>query len=115
TDHSARRGDDLFAVEEQIEPALEHVDELVLGGMDVGRHEGARREGRVPGERGFAYLLRHVSLAEDVPDDPVDAGAGLGDARGHSLHETRPPCSSPYSTMKPGPPETGPGRDLPLA
>ena len=48
--------------------ALQHVDELVLVGVDVRRHEGAGREQRVPGEGAFGQRLGHVGLAEDVPD-----------------------------------------------
>src|SRR5207253_10888027 len=78
--------DEFLAVDHEVEAALEHVDELILGGMDVRRHEGAGREAGVPGERSLANLLRHIGLAQDVPDDAVDAGIGPGNACGHRLH-----------------------------
>jgi len=36
-------------------------------------------------------LLGHVGLAEDLPDDAVNAGVGLGDACGQRLHGARTP------------------------
>jgi hypothetical protein len=45
-----RMGQGVGAVDHQFELALEHINELLLRRMDMRRHEGARRKGRVPGE-----------------------------------------------------------------
>src|SRR5215467_16194013 len=49
-DQVARKRVEVPTVEDTIELTLEHVDEFVLGRMDMRRHERARREGSVPGE-----------------------------------------------------------------
>jgi hypothetical protein len=85
-DHVAGGGEKVAAVDHAVDPPLEHVDELVLGRMDVRRHEGAGRKRRVPGERLLVDLLRHVGLAEDIPHDPVDARARPGYSSAHRLH-----------------------------
>src|SRR3954451_24457738 len=71
--------------------------------MDVGRHEGAGRKNGVPGKRILAELFRHVGLPEDIPDDAVDAGIGLGDACGERLQYARTPwlvCRSLVSLFR---------------
>src|SRR5215213_9447402 len=78
--------DELAPVDDHVHASLEHVDVLVLGWMNVRRHEGAGRKRCVPGERVLAQRFRHIGLAEDVPDDTLEAGRGLGDACGQ-LHE----------------------------
>jgi 2-polyprenyl-6-methoxyphenol hydroxylase-like FAD-dependent oxidoreductase len=90
-DEIAGGSDELATVKHEVEPALEHVDELVLRRMDMRRHERAGRQRRVPGERVFRNLLRHVRLAENVPDNAVDTGAGLCDSSGHCSHRTLTP------------------------
>ena len=74
------------AVQEQVEPALQHVDELVLVRVDMRRDEGAIGKGRMPRERGVADLQRHIGLAENVPDDAVHAVSGLGHSCCHLGH-----------------------------
>src|ERR1700730_17540730 len=80
-------------VEQEIEPPLEHIDELILGGMNMGRHRCSVWKRSVPGKRILGHLFRHVGLAENVPADPVNTGTGLGDACGQWLHR-RASCSS---------------------
>ena len=70
---SPGRRNEIAAIDQKIETAFEHVNELVLGRMDVRRHERAGWQSRVPGKRIFTELLWHIGLAEDVPDDAVDA------------------------------------------
>src|SRR5215469_17222122 len=89
-DQIAGRGNDVLAVEHEIETALEHVDELVLRRMDVRRHERAGRKSRVPGKRTLADSLRHVSLAKNIPGDAVETAAGFGDSRREILHLSSP-------------------------
>src|SRR5439155_560714 len=50
-DQVAGAGHEILAVDQKVEPAFEHVDELLLGRMDVRRHERAGGKRRVPGER----------------------------------------------------------------
>ena len=52
----ARRRGRLLPAQDEVEPALQDVEVLVLGRMDVRRDEGAGREGGVPGE-GLAVRL----------------------------------------------------------
>src|SRR3974377_1360384 len=73
-------------IEQKIKPPFEHVDELILCRMNMRRHRGSWRKGRMPGERALADLLGHVGLAENIPADPVDAGTRLGDACSKRLH-----------------------------
>jgi hypothetical protein len=89
-DQIARGGCDVPAVDHQIEAALEHVDEFVLRRVNVRRHESAGRKRRVPGKRTIADRLRHVNLAENIPDDVVNAGAGFGYSRRKLLHRVIP-------------------------
>ena len=56
----------LGAVEEEVEPAFEDVEILVLVGMDV-RRLANRLKRRVPGEAVLGAALRHIGLAQDVP------------------------------------------------
>ncbi len=92
-DEVAGAGREVLAVDQQVETALEDVDELVLRGMDMRRHEGARWECGVPGERILAQLLGYVNLAQDIPHDAVDTGVCLGHACRHRLHCARAPCA----------------------
>src|SRR5437588_12992854 len=68
-------------VDQEIEFSLEHVNELILGGMNMGRHGRAGWKGCMPTERALGELLGHVGLAENIPADSVEARAGSGDAR----------------------------------
>src|ERR1700751_2093360 len=85
-DQTAGGGNDGRALEYKIEAAFEHVDEFVLRRVDVRRHESAGRKRGVPGKRTLAHRLRHVGLAENIPDDAVKAGAGFGYSRCEFLH-----------------------------
>src|SRR5580698_1801836 len=80
-------GKGVAAVDHQFQLALEHVNELLLRRMDMRRHEGARRTGRVPGEGALTNLLGHVGLTKNVPSDVVEALASLGDTgrQGHVM------------------------------
>ena len=71
--------------------------EFILGRMNVRRDEGAGGEGRVPGKRIVAELLRHVGLAEDIPGNAVDADFGLGNAS--SLRSSNPRSKAPFFTI----------------
>src|SRR3712207_6882170 len=48
------------------------------------------RESRVPGEGMLGQALRHVGLAQDVPDDPVEPIVRPGDAGGLGPHLSFP-------------------------
>src|ERR1041384_1490566 len=87
----------LTAPQEEGEPAPEDVEIFVLVGMDVRRHEGADREGRVPGEAVLGAALRHVDLAEDVPGDALNAFIGAGDARDVARHRRTPSLYSLFA------------------
>jgi hypothetical protein len=91
-DQIAGRGNELAPLEYQVEPAVEQVDELVLGRMNVRRHEGAGRKCRVPGKGIFGKLLRHVGLAENIPGNTVDTGPRFSNAWRHGVsHRTVTP------------------------
>src|ERR1700743_85703 len=74
------------AIEHEVEPSLEDVEILVLGRMDVRRHESAGRTSRVPRGAVRAAGFRHIGLAEDVPANALDAFIGAGDAGDFVFH-----------------------------
>src|SRR5665213_2536389 len=74
------------ARQHEIEFSLQHVEIFVLVGMDVRRHEGAGRQGRVPGERILRAALRHIGLAQNIPGNTLHALIGAGDAGDLALH-----------------------------
>src|SRR3954466_16296731 len=51
----------------KIELTLEHVEIFVLIRADMGWHEGAWREGRVPVEAVSGAVFGHIWLLKDVP------------------------------------------------
>src|SRR5205823_14521120 len=50
------------------------------------RHEGARRQRRVPGEGVLGIAFRHIDLTEDIPGNPLHAFVGPGDAGDLAFH-----------------------------
>src|ERR1700733_6705923 len=48
--------------------------------MDMRRHEGARRQRRMPGKGMVGTAFRHIGLAEDIPGNSLHALVGPGDA-----------------------------------
>ena len=71
----------LRVAEAQVHHPLQEVDELVLVGMDVRRHEGARRVQGLEAEAVGAVGLEEVAVAEHVPGRPVLPRARRGDTR----------------------------------
>src|SRR5215468_7825485 len=98
-DQVARCRNKLPAVEDQVETSVEHVNKFVLGWMNMGRDEGARRERRMPRERSFGKLFRNIGLPQNIPDNTVNAGSSFGDTRCHRRYHAAPflciePCQS---------------------
>ena len=65
----------LGPAELQLESAIQHGGELVLPGVDVQRHECARRIERLEAEARRAVSLHEVAVAQHVPGDLVLAFA----------------------------------------
>src|SRR6516165_5471974 len=82
----AGRCEFIGTIEHEIEPALQNVEIFILIGMDVRRHESARRKGRMPGEAVLAAILRHIGLAENIPGNALNAFIGARDACDLGVH-----------------------------
>ena len=70
----------LLPIQPEVQPAFQDVEVFILCWMNVGRHEGIGGEGRMPGDLMLCPVFGHVSLAEDVPLDPVESFVGARDA-----------------------------------
>ena len=69
-----------FAVEPELELAFDDSNELILVGMNMRRNERSGRKQRVEGERRLGELHRPIGLAENIPDDVVEALATAGNS-----------------------------------
>src|ERR1700722_3810435 len=89
-DQIAGAGRGLLPVEQQFEVTFREIEELILGRMDMRRHESAGRKGGMPGEGTIRKMLWHIGLAENVPADVVDALSGRRHAWQKLVHHTLP-------------------------
>src|SRR5579871_1994002 len=78
------------AVELEVEHALLHKNELILGRVDVNRHELARFAVCLESKGGVANRLGKIKLAQDVPALAAVTSAACGNSLLQCSHGSPP-------------------------